>query len=62
MICIETKRLLLRNVKEKDAETMFDYRNNEICAKFQRSQTKDFEGIRQLIEKRKNDEKEMERT
>ena len=60
MICIETKRLLLRNVKEKDAETMFDYRNNEICAKFQRGQTKDFEGIRQLIEKRKDDEISLE--
>ena len=53
MIHIETSRLILRNVTAKDSETMFDYRNNEICAKYQRGQTKDLDGIRQLIEKRK---------
>lgn len=30
MICIETERLLLRNLAEKDAEIMFDYRRG--CA------------------------------
>lgn len=55
MICIETERLLLRNVAEKDAEIMFDYRSNEICAKYQRGQTKSYDGIRALIERRKND-------
>ena len=45
MIMIETERLVLRNVAAKDADTMFDYRNNEICAKYQRGQTKDFDGI-----------------
>ena len=34
---------------------MFDYRNNEICARYQRGQTKDFPGIVQLIEGHKND-------
>ena len=60
MICIKTDRLILRNVTAKDAEIMFDYRNNEICAKYQRGQTKDLDGIRQLIEKRKNDEISVE--
>ena len=60
MINIETSRLILRNVTLKDAETMFDYRNNEICAKYQRGQTKDLDGILQLIEKRQNDEISVE--
>ena len=60
MICIKTDRLILRNATAKDAEIMFDYRNNEICAKYQRGQTKDLDGIRQLIEKRKNDEISVE--
>ena len=38
---------------------MFDYRNNEICARYQRGQTKHFEGIVSLIERRKNDEISM---
>ena len=35
---------------------MFDYRNNEICARYQRGQVKDYEGIVSLIERRRNDE------
>lgn len=56
MISIDTKRLHLRNVSQNDVHVMFDYRNNEICARYQRGQTKDFEGILNLIERRKNDE------
>lgn len=55
MIFLETHRLVLRNVKPEDAEIMFDYRNNEICAKYQRGQTKDRDGIQQLVEKRRWD-------
>ena len=55
MIYIETERLILRNVKEKDANIIYDYRNNEICARYQRGQTKDYAGISQLVEKRKSD-------
>ena len=54
MIFIETDRLILRNVLAKDADIMYDYRNNEICARYQRGQTKDREGIVQLIERRKD--------
>ena len=39
MILVETAHLLLRNVAAKDAEIMYDYRNNEICARYQRGQT-----------------------
>lgn len=56
MISIDTKRLHLRNVSQNDVQAMFDYRNNEICARYQRGQIKDFEEIQNLIERRKNDE------
>lgn len=55
MILIETARLLLRNVAAKDAEIMYDYRNNEICARYQRGQVKDLDGIVALVERHKND-------
>ncbi len=55
MTFLETDRLILRQVREEDVATMFDYRNNEICARFQRGQTKDLPGIQALVEKRRND-------
>ena len=39
MIFLETERLLLRNTRPEDAKVMFDYRNNELCARYQRGQT-----------------------
>ena len=55
MVFLETERLVLRNVKPEDAVTIYDYRNNPICARYQRGQTKDYEGIVTLIENRKTD-------
>ena len=55
MIFMETNRLILRNVAAKDAEIMHDYRNNEVCARYQRGQTKDYDGIVALVERRKDD-------
>ncbi len=55
MILVKTARLLLRNVAAKDAEIMYDYRNNEICARYQRGQVKDLDGIVALVERRKDD-------
>ena len=55
MTFVETDRLRLRNVMAQDADIMYDYRNNEICARYQRSQTKDYDGIVSLVERRKND-------
>ena len=55
MTFIETDRLILRNVAVKDIDTMYDYRNNEICARYQRGQTKDYDGIVALVEQRKGD-------
>lgn len=55
MILLETNRLILRNVKSKDADVMYDYRNNEICARYQREQTRDYAGIVALVERHKND-------
>lgn len=55
MISLKTQRLTLRNVAASDADTIFDYRNNELCAKYQRNQTKTHDGICELIERRKHD-------
>ena len=55
MTFLETDRLILRNVKPEDAAVMFDYRNNEICARYQRGQTRDLAGITQLVESRQTD-------
>ena len=55
MIFLETDRLRLRNVTAKDADIMYDYRNNEICSRYQRGQTKDHAGIVALVEARKAD-------
>ena len=55
MIFIETNRLVLRNVGVKDVDIIHDYRNNEICARYQRGQTKDYAGILALVEQRKDD-------
>lgn len=55
MIFFETERLRLRNVIADDADIMFDYRNNEVCARYQRGQTKTYEGIKDLVERRKED-------
>ena len=52
---METERLRLRNVLLKDVDTIYDYRNNEICARYQRGQTKDFDGIFKLVKRRTND-------
>ena len=51
MIFLETDRLCLRQLEKKDVMIMFDYRNNEICSKYQRGQSKDLDEIRALIEK-----------
>lgn len=55
MTFIETQRLLLRSVASKDADIIYDYRNNETCARYQRGQTKSYEGIVALVERRKDD-------
>lgn len=55
MVQLTTERLCLRNLTTKDANIMHDYRNNELCAKYQRGQTKDYPGIVQLVEAHKND-------
>ena len=55
MIFLETERLILRNVKVEDAETIFDYRNNALCARYQRGQTKDLAGIYKLVQSHAED-------
>ena len=55
MVFLKTSRLILRNVMSEDVEAMHDYRNNIICSRYQRGQTKDYPGIASLIDKRKWD-------
>ena len=55
MIFLETDRLLLRNVITDDVDIMFDYRNNEICSRYQRGQTKTYNGISDLVQRRNDD-------
>ena len=60
MIFWETDRLRLRNVEAKDAAIMFDYRNNVLCARYQRGQTKDLPGITELVARRGADKLTVE--
>lgn len=55
MIFFETERLRLRNVTDDDVDVMFDYRNHELCSRYQRGQTKTREGIEDLVQRRKAD-------
>ncbi len=50
-----TKRLIIRNVNEKDVPFIYDYRNNEICARYQRGQVRELKEIEALVAKRKKD-------
>lgn len=55
MIYFETKRLILRNVQPEDVPVMYDYRNNPVCSRFQRGQSKTLPEITDLVDKRKSD-------
>ena len=52
---LKTERLVLRNLIPQDADIMFDYRNNEICSRYQKGQTKDYAEIAKMIERRRAD-------
>lgn len=55
MTFLETERLRLRNMNEKDVDEMFDYRNNEICGKYQRNQEKNYEKLIELVKNKTSD-------
>lgn len=52
---LKTERLVLRNLMPQDADVMFDYRNNEICFRYQKGQTKDYAKFAKMIERRRAD-------
>lgn len=60
MTFLTTNRLILRTLQPQDLDIMFDYRNHPDCARYQRGQAKDREEIRQLIQKRQNDQISVE--
>lgn len=55
MLYLETQRLHLRTLNPADAAQMFDYRNNEICSRYQRGQAKDLPAIQALVRRRMGD-------
>jgi len=55
MVFLETERLILRQVAADDASVMFDYRNNEICSRYQRGQCKQLDEIKKLIAGHRSD-------
>lgn len=55
MTFLETERLILRQAKPEDAKVMHDYRNNEICSRYQRGQCKGLDEIEALIESHQDD-------
>ncbi len=55
MTFMETQRLVLRQLTSPDAGIMFDYRNNEQCAKYQRDQVKDRDRICALVQRHSQD-------
>ena len=55
MLFLQTKSLLLRSVEAKDVVVMYDYRNNPICARYQRGQSKSRADIENLIKQHKDD-------
>ena len=55
MIFLKTKRLVLRSLMPQDVDTIFDYRNNEVCFRYQKGQAKDYAEIAKMIERRRAD-------
>ncbi len=55
MTFITTPRLDIRSANPDDADVIFDYRNNTACSKYQRGQTCDLDGIRELLLRHMND-------
>ena len=55
MVFLETQRLALRNLAPKDVDNMADYRGSELCARHQRGQTRDRDGIAALVRRRGSD-------
>lgn len=56
MAYVETGRLLLRNFDLADLDELADYRNNELCYKYQRGQYRSREDLTAFIEKAKADD------
>lgn len=55
MLFLETARLVLRQVTEKDIPIMHAYRNDEACARYQRGQSKELAAIQNLVARRRAD-------
>ncbi len=54
-VLLHTEHLTVRNLEMRDAEVMWDYRNNDVCARYQRGQLKELDKIKLFISARTND-------
>ncbi len=53
MEILQTKRLIIRNFIESDIDTLFAYRNDKECSKYQRWDEKTHEQLREFIKQKK---------
>ena len=54
-IFLKTERLILRNLKQKDLECLYEYRNNEDCNRYQRYSVKEKQALANLIDLHETD-------
>ena len=54
LIILQTERLLLRNFKDDDLNSLFNYRNDPNCAKYQSWSNASREHLQSFIEEEKN--------
>ena len=52
---LTTERLILRNLRAKDLDELFDYRNDPRSNQYQRGQLRDRDALEKLIARRAND-------
>ena len=52
---LTTERLILRNLRAKDLDELFDYRNDPRSNQYQRGQFRDRDALEKLIARRAND-------
>ncbi len=55
MIFLETNRLILRSFVPSDLEELYNYRNNEVCRRYQRGQLCAWDDLRAMAEAHSQD-------
>ncbi|MGL5755528.1 MAG: GNAT family N-acetyltransferase [Paraclostridium sp.] len=55
-VILETDRLILRKFKSEDLDSLYEYRNDEECGRYQRWENTELEYLKEFIENEKNKE------